>query len=434
MRFSQAVSLSLVARAVLALVGFGTTALAARILEPEEFGAVIAVLAAIAVAMRVLSLGIGQAVQYFAAIERGGGRSYRGALLAATLVLILLALAAMPLLFGPAAVVLVGDSPTTKAVLSILAIGMPLSMAGFLSSLYYMGQRRFGLYYAAMAAPSLALAAFLGWTMVVGGGLDEVLGAYRAQFVVMALFALPMFWPLTSGAFIRESLTTDLREIGRYASKSYLIFITYFAVSRLSVFLGVHLTTLEDVGYLGVARTLSEATFQFYGAIGPVLLSYVGASKTGAALLLAQVSRLSFIVYCSMAVATIAVAWLLLGPIFGKAYLGALIPLCILLPGIVFSGLQHTFESYLYAIDRQGPVAFAHIAGAITMTAAAFLLAPRFGAVGLAAATTLNCLVAFAVTAFLLWRIERLTPLDTLIPRPGDLSLVVSTAKRLLTK
>lgn len=434
MRFSQAVSVSIVARGVLALVAFGTTAVVARILDPAEFGGLIAVLAAIALAARILSLGVGQAIQYFAAIERGGGRNYRGALLAATLVLTALALASVPLLIGPMAVILVGESSTTQAVLSFLAIGLPLTLAGFLSSLYYIGKRQFALYYGAMGVPSLVLLAVLAWILLSGGDLADVLAAYRIQFSVMALFALPMLWPLTSKIMDRKTFTSDLRQIGHYAGKSYLIFITAYAVSRLAIFLGVHLTTLNELGYFGIARTLSEATFQFYGAIGPVLLSYVGASKGGAAPLLAQVSRLSFVLYCSMAILTIAATWLLIRPVFGQAYTEALLPLCVLLPGVILSGLQHTFESYLYAVNRQGPVVFAHIAGAVALAATAFLLVPRYGAVGLAAATSVNCLVAFSVTSYLLWRVERLTPLATLIPRPGDLTVVVATVRRLLVR
>lgn len=433
MRFSQAISTSLVARGALAVLAFGSSALAARILEPATFGAVVTALAAVALLMRILSLGVGQAAQFFGAVERGGGRNLRWPLLACTLVLSLAAAVTISLFVGPLAGVLTGEAPAAQKAFALLAVGAPLTLIGFLSSLYFLGRRQFGLYYASMLGPVLVLMAILVWTLLKGGGLDAVIGAYRVQFVVMALFALPMFWPLTFRLGSTRAFATDLGEIARYAAKSYVIFVASFAVSRLSIFLGAQLTTLDEVGYFGLARTLSEATFQFYGAIGPVLLSYIGASKDGATVapLLALVSRLSFALYCSMALATMLAAWMFLGLIFGKAYLGALLPLCVLLPGVVLNGIQHTFESYLYGTNRQGPVVFAHISGAITLTITALVLVPRFGAVGLAAAATVSAVVAYAVTAGLIWRLVGLTPIDTLILRPSDLRSLLATGQRL---
>ncbi len=433
MRFSQAVSTSLVARGVLAVLAFSSSALAARILEPAMFGAVVTSLAAVALLMRILSLGVGQSAQYFGAVERGGGRSLRWPLLACTLILSLTAALTISLFLGPLAAVLTGDAPVTQKVFALLAVGVPLTLLGFLSSLYFLGRRQFGLYYASLLGPVLVLMGILIWTLLKGGGLNAVVDAYRIQFIVMALFALPMLWPLTIHLGGTRSFATDLGDIARYATKSYLIFVTSFAVSRLSIFLGAQLTTLDEVGYFGLARTLSEATFQFYGAIGPVLLSFIGASKDGATVapLLALVSRLSFALYCSMALATMLAAWMFLGLIFGQAYLGALIPLCILLPGVVLNGIQHTLESYLYGTNRQGPVVFAHISGAIALTVTALVLVPRFGAIGLAAAATVSSVVAYAVTAGLIWRLDGLTPVDTLVLRPSDLKSLLATGRRL---
>lgn len=401
-------------------LGIVISALSARLLTPGELGSLMATTASVALLMRLASLGLGQSSQFYGARETAEKRFFGHALIVAAIPITIISL--MVLLFTGhivGGIVLDGD-PVAQQLFDMLKYGIPLTGIHFYASLYFLGKREMQRYWLLSLLPLVISAIVLVWAVLAKQGLQMVVLAWMAQYFLS--FALGLLFLLKRDQLAAVPLLPSIVQLYNYGWRSFIVSWAAFAVTRISLIAGVWFTTSAEVGFFAMSRVFADALLLVYGAIGPLIFSYVGSMDDPRVFLpfIGRTCRLSFIFFTGLSICIAVFAPIGMPLVFGKDYAGSYPIVWILLPGLVFSTMQRILENYLYGRSKQGPLAFSHAMSICIFITGAALFAPHWGAWGLALASTISCIGSLVFTSGIAYRTDGLKPVDLLVLRASD--------------
>ncbi|KKC23935.1 lipopolysaccharide biosynthesis protein, partial [Sphingomonas sp. SRS2] len=189
----------------------------------------------------------------------------------------------------------------------------------------------------------------------------------------------------------------------------------------------------KTVGIISVAFTISNALMIVYGSIGPLVFSHVAAvaGDEQKSKFIAEEAPTIFVVFCLSAAILSVIAPLFIPIIFGEYYLISGIVLTILLPGIVCSAMQRTFENYLFGRSHQGKMIWIHLSSIAIIGMLMSILGRLFGVYGLAWSITVGFLFSMLATAYLIKRIDHISIGTLLLPRKRDFDRLLLVVKSL---
>jgi O-antigen/teichoic acid export membrane protein len=431
MSFLRNVSSLALNRFVGAVLSVIILSLSARLLSPDELGSLVAVTATIALLVRIASLGMGQSAQFYGARETIEKRFFGYALIVAAIPITIFSL--VVLLFAGhiiGGLVLTGD-PLAQQLFNILKFGIPLMCIHLLASLYFLGTREMRCYFFLSNGPILGSVLVLGWAILIKQGLQTVVSAWMAQYILS--FLLGCVFLLKKPKLPSVPLLSSVTNLYNYGVRSFFIFLATFAVTRISLIVGLWFTSSSEVGFFATSRTFADALLLIYGIFGPLIFSYVGGMDDPKIFLpfIERICRLSFILFSGLSICLAAIAPIGIPLIFGKAYVGSYPVVWILLPGLVFNSIQRTLENYLYGRRKQSPLVFCHVMSISILILGSALFAPHWGAHGLALASTISCVASFVFTATIAYRTDGLNPLYLLLPRASDFRFLAQRIRRL---
>ncbi|MBC8351306.1 MAG: oligosaccharide flippase family protein [Planctomycetes bacterium] len=424
MRFLEQTSLLFANRLAAAGLAIVIGALSARILTPAELGAMVAVVASVALLMRMASLGLGQSAQYFGARERSDETSFGNSLLVCALPLAIVPAVVLTLAERFAGSWVVGADSNARVIFAILMYGIPLSMIHFIASLYSLGRREMRDYMLLSLLPMFASVFVLGYAKLMNLGLQAVIWAWMTQYVVS--FAIGLMVLSKKGVHTPVRPLAAAKRLYGYGGRSYLVALAAFAATRLGLVIGVWYTSDAEMGYFAVSRNFADVLLLLYGAVGPLVFSYVSGMTTPDEYhpFIGRVCRVSILAFSGIALLIGCAAPLGVPFVFGADYAGQHVIVWLLLPGLVVSAIQRSLENYLYGRNKQSWLAYSHALSIVLLCAFVALLAPRWGARGLALSTTLSCLGSFAFTAIVAFVTDGLNPVSLVWPRMSDFRLV----------
>src|SRR5262249_20154481 len=176
-----------------------------------------------------------------------------------------------------------------------------------------------------------------------------------------------------------------LRKMFSFGIRSYLAAILNLGNVRLDTILLSLFVGVTSVGYYSVATTMSEVTWQLPVVMSTVLFPTTAAlSSSSGARVTARVCRRLLLILIICLVILFVGAPTFLDALFGSAFLPALIPLWLLLPGAVGLALYKTLYSYLLGNGRPG-VGIVSAGSALVVTVTLdLLLIPIYGINGAA--------------------------------------------------
>jgi O-antigen/teichoic acid export membrane protein len=405
------------------------SALTARILTPSELGSIVTTLASIGLLMRFASVGLGQSAQFYGARESTEGVHFGRPLLLATIPVTVGSFLALSIAGPFVGKWMLARDFQAQELFRVLQYGIPLSLLHFVASLYILGRREMRLYLWLSQLPVLASVLVLGWGAVAGRGLYAVVWASMAQFGLSFIMGISVFFRRTNhpGA----ALLPSFKAMYHYGRKSYVVAMAAFAAGRVSLIMGPWFTVTAEVGIFAVGRTFAEALLLIYGAIGPLVFSYVGSMKDSADChnFISRVCRLSFLLFSGMSVAIALIAPFGIPLVFGEHFRHSYLVVWMLLPGLVFSALQRILENYLYGRAKQTAIVYVHAISVSLLIGSAALLASRFGATGLAMATSISFIGSFIFTASIAFRTDGLNPFLLILPTTADYRFLVQQSR-----
>lgn len=423
MATSSAALLNFASQILVLGAGTATAVLVARLLGPAGKGVVSLVMLSAALAVTFGALG----VPMYHGCVAGRGDFSRAALRTNAVVYAL----AGSVLIGLTAVV-----ARSMGILSVSAMQLGWVLAAVPAGLamrnfagIFQGEGRFGEYNALTLVMWLViLAGTLGLGLTVGG-LEAVLAAWWAGYVVAAGLG---WWMLRGGALAPPNKAL-LRASLEFGLAVWCVQLVGEANLRFDTYVAAFVGGAEGAGYYSVAVSISNLLFYLPAAIGTGTLPRMATETAEEAARLTGVGcRISLWSSAALAVVVALLARPLIRFLFGPAFDPAVVPLLLLLPGIVVYALAHVTTSYFYGqAGRPMLNGLVALISLVVGLAASAILAPRYGLAGVATAVSIGRTVAMTVNLWLFTRLSRCPLSDALLPRPGDLAVMLAPLRRL---
>jgi O-antigen/teichoic acid export membrane protein len=138
------------------------------------------------------------------------------------------------------------------------------------------------------------------------------------------------------------------------------------------------------------------------------------------------VSRVTILITSGVAIALIPVATLLIHLIL-PAFVPALPPFYLLLPGVVALSVTKVLSSYVAGVGRTVWTSYVNVGSLILNVAANVVLIPRFGIIGASAASVISYSASTIAFTLLAARLAHGSVAEFWIPRGNDVRFVLST-------
>ena len=214
-----------------------------------------------------------------------------------------------------------------------------------------------------------------------------------------------------------------LRDLVKFGLKGYAANLLQFFNYRLDSLIVNALSGVASVGIYSIAVAMGEVIWYIAQASGTVMFPHVSSlERKDADRVTPIVSRnVWFITLLGVAAMAIVARWII-PLVFGPAMMPALVPLWLLLPGIFALSGAKILSSYLSGIGR--PIYATFIAGGnlVLTVILDFVLIPRFGISGAAAASSIVYTITAAATVIVFRKESGAGIVETIVIQPQDVA------------
>lgn len=277
----------------------------------------------------------------------------------------------------------------------LLALAAPLLLLPANLAGWWLGQGRMAPMARVSLLPPLLTLALLAVLWLWGqGGVPQVLGAWVAAKVLVALGLLVVFWRLAKS--LREvtpvrldfaALRADLPFIATIGLTNLIGLLNY----RVGLFMVERLLGLSATGVYSIAVVVAELLWFVSGSLTQAVYGRIGTPDAArAAQTTVRVVQLSVVALAVVAPLLGLLAWAVVPWALGPAYRDSLLPLAVLLPGALLFGGASALSAWFtnHAGRPQVPAQVAALS-LLLNALGAWLLVPLWGMAGAAAAASL---------------------------------------------
>jgi O-antigen/teichoic acid export membrane protein len=266
----------------------------------------------------------------------------------------------------------------------------------------------------------LIVVAGLGLT----GALISWIGGLGLVALVSALF-------VSRRARIRFALRLDLlRASVSFGIKGYLSRIASFLYYRIDLFIVSYFLGAQAVGYYAIAVLIAELLWNIPSSLAPaVMFKSASEDSEGRDRLTASACRHALLICVAAGGGIALLARPLIGFAFGSEFLPSVTPLLVLLPGTAFLSVGSILANDFVGRGRQALNSVAAIITLLINVPLNFILIPKWGISGAAAASAFSYCVGTTVMLVNFLRMTGLSPAEVLLPRPKDVRAYVKFAR-----
>lgn len=414
-------------RVIVAVTGSLTTVLVARLLGPEGSGSFAIALTIIYVLTVLCTLGLEHGIAYYVSARRWAARAaFRTALrVAGAIGLLGVALGVIGRILIPSAF---GD--LSLALCAVAAGALPFALAWFYGAYVALSDDHYEAYVlppAVQSAGALVLVAALAFPFGVAGAVV----ALGLSHVIAAGFTVTMSRRRgLSDVGERHGTWTNIRRALSFGVKGYLGNSLQVLNYRVDFFVLSAVASTHAVGLYAVGVAATTVLWLLPQALADVLFPRVAAlsssqardAATQRAFVEAKSLRHTSLVVTASTVLLAAAVVLLIVPIFGASFRGAVELALIRLPGVALLGIAGILSATV--LGRGHPEYGLYTALIVTPTTMALyaLLIPWFEAHGAALASSLSFTLSFALSLFYYRRATGRSALPLLIPTRSELA------------
>lgn len=411
------------------LLGLVSAAIIARVYGPEGNGAFAIAILLPGLLGVLLNFGISPANVYFLGSSQVTVREAVRANLH-----ICLWLSVVGLIIGVSVLILKGEDffPGISPMLLWLALPIfPISLLNGLLLSVFQGLQLFRTYNKLLIIqPVLFLMALCLLVLSGNQGLELLVGAQLLTscivLVVTAVSIYQLYFSSDENSKSKENYSK--RAIG-YGWKANLGNILSFVNYKADIFLVNFFLTPVSAGVYVVSVVLAEKLWLISSAVSTVLLprlSQLSSDEDTRKKLTPLMSRLVLLItfLSSLVVALLAYPLVLL--IFGDEYMGSVLPLLILLPGIVILGAAKVWANDIAARGRPEINMYVSMITLVVNIVGNLVLIPQFSLAGAAAATTMAYFICALITLIVYIRITSNDWKDTLFISSDDIRPLIT--------
>lgn len=257
--------------------------------------------------------------------------------------------------------------------------------------------------------PSVAVAAYVGGSLIAGLFLVGVLARQRPRP------RLTFSWSALSDCY-------------KYGIKYYFGKLATLVDAQVGVMVFAMMGSTEQVGLFAAALGLASRLFILPETLNIVLLPRVLVEQTALVGLVLKSCRTALIPSIVAAGVLAAVSKPLIAILLSPAFLPAVTPLLILLPGVVLGCVTRVLVSYFNGTGKPEYTSATLLVGVTLNITLMILLLPRWGIAGVATAASVAYAVEAGLAAILFTRLTG-TSLTQLAPGPEDLRTIITLVR-----
>lgn len=421
MKFIKDTLITFSTQIITIILGLAAAIVIARVLGPEGKGAYALIILVPSLLALLGNLGIGISNVYFG----GSGKHDWGKLGSNSLilgvglgVLLTAAFLAYFFIFQPS---FLKEIEPRCIVLATLVL--PLSLLTTYFRYILLGQDRikeFNLLSLVQGGVNVVLILFL--LLALKGGVFSVILAWTIAVLVAAILSILLVRRTTR---IKWSFYPQVfKDSVKFGVKGYLGNVIQFLNYRLDMFLVAFFMSVTFVGYYSISVAMVEALWYFPAAVGTIVVARTpGLSAEEANRSTPVICRNTLFITVGAALLLFVLGKYLITLFFGPAFLPALKPLWILLPGIVALSICKVLSNEI--TGRGKPLintAAAGVSLAVNIPLN-LLLIPRIGISGAALASTISYSLTALVVLVAFLRISKNSLFDTIVIKPRDLKI-----------
>jgi O-antigen/teichoic acid export membrane protein len=390
--FRRSALLTSGANGLIALLGFCTSTLSARLLGAQGRGELAAIQLWPTAITGIAVLGLPEALVFFAAREPGRAGYYLGSGLSCALLAIVpfsaVGYALMPLFLHAQGAGVVSDARCYMTVFPPI-----IATAGMLL-ISLRAQGYFPIWNVIRTAPAVGLLGVLAlaWRLRITTAEFVAAGTVLAWLVIA--IALLFFVGARIPGPYKPSLARSRRML-RYGLPSMLGGVPQLLNYRLDQIMMACLLPARMLGLYIVAVAWSAALGPVLTGIGAVLFPHIASEPSARrrCLMFAKAARLSLVLSLGSALGLLMVTPWGLSFVFGTAFDGAVAPACVLVIAAAIASFNTVLEEGIRGLGHPSAVTRAEFAGLVVTFIALLVLLPRLGIIGAAIASMLAYVV-----------------------------------------
>ena len=274
------------------------------------------------------------------------------------------------------------------------------------------------------ALSTLILTILLVWRLRLD--VSGVLLANALSGFGMALYAgFVVFRMIPFRLEFDPSLAMQLMRLGAsYAAALFIITMFY----KINIFLLQRLASLEELGIYALSANLAEYVWQIPSTMATVIFSRGANARDGKAFTqkVVVVFRVCLVLSIVAAVGIAALSPIVVPFVYGEDFRRAPIVLSAMLPGVVAFIVFRVLNTDLAGKGKPKVAMGAVLPGLAVNACLTLLLAPTYGALGAAAATSVSYLIAAIIYLALYCRALDLDAWDVMRYRKSDIDFVLA--------
>jgi O-antigen/teichoic acid export membrane protein len=393
---------TLLFRGISTPVAFALVVIQSRFLEPEGRGRFVLVVLTVTILARLFG-------QVGVAVTSLARETELRPLVARALALTVL------LGVGGAGLILLAGATIDAFGVRLAAIAAPALLPNILNACVsgvLLGSARIRLWnYIQVLPPLLTLAGMLVVVVGLGRGVDAAVAVWTLAYWVTAVFTLVAVRDLWLPLRLEPIVDRYGRAIALLAFGMGAVQIVNLIGYRVELFVLEHFKGLAQVGIYSIAMQAAEAIWLVPQAVASAVTGpTVHETPAGAVRVTRSACARGLLYTGGIAVAVGALAPVVIPPLFGDEFRGAVRSLALLLPGVVAYAPVNIFVVYLsIRCGRPRLSLLVSVVGLVVTAAMSFVLIPPYGASGAAAASSIGY-AAGGLTAWVLF--ERLARLS----------------------
>jgi len=174
------------------------------------------------------------------------------------------------------------------------------------------------------------------------------------------------------------------------------------------------------LGYYAQGIALTERISILAAIAGTVLFPHVSKYGSSSAEFTARLTRCSLLVMAGAGVAVACLLHPLILVLFGRAYLPAVVPTLVFLPGVVVRGGTRVLLHFHLGVGRPGTNSVIRVGALAVNVLLCLILIPKLALIGASVAFVAGALVELGMFAWSFRRITGIGLRQTLVPTPDD--------------
>ena len=394
-RFSRSIAFTLAARLLMTANSVAAGIIVARWLGAEGLGQLAVINVAVATVVQLATVGLPSANTYFIAQDN---RHLR----AATVNSLVFALIVGSLL-AMALTLLAGARPDwfasiSQRLISVAAVSIPFQLVTLIGLNIFLAVgriREFNLF--DLTAQAFVLVNAVVALIILNSELATLVSLNTVTAAIIGIVIIGLIWSygskLKDGLHWRPDRQLFARMI-RYGIKFHISILAGALIVRADLLVVNHYRGPGEAGVYSVASQVALLLMLLPGVIGTLLFPRVTAEQDASGATTCRVSRHAAFVMFLICLAAIPFS-LLLPLLYGPAFSDVPKLLLILLPGVFLMGLESVVVQHSNAMGLPHAIPLFWMATLLTNIILVFVLVPRYGALGAAAASAISYALIF---------------------------------------